>query len=440
MGKNGLSKRGKHSKASAKELKEVAKSRDISVDTEALEVLSTAASDWSDTETAEVLDAAKKRISQGRNLDADDLRTWLTGGGAEAAQLSDLLSLFPPAEIRILGRKSQVGSQKIVYDAEWKGSERSVVAKRFLDEDTSAQLLKRELQPHPLSMVHSHIIETHILKNDSNEPFLVEKKLAVVLDDDWKASGVAEAAGLLHDIASALHYLHDGRGLVHGDVKPDNLGFDELGYVLLDFGVCRRAEEFADGGSATGSIRTRAPELLLATKTHSYSSDIWALGATVFSGLVDAFPLFDVDEEVPRVSDPERRKEKEEELKSRASGSYKARVFDRLGEAVEHEGLRLVLEQVLAPDPDIRPSAGELVGLCRRELKAFIASEDRSADISSSELLEQLDSHLPAGRLKEVMPMRRYLRLLKMLESLGEADLDAGQQETLAALKQRTGE
>ena len=51
-------------------------------------------------------------------------------------------------------------------------------------------------------------------------------------------------------------------GLVHGDIKPDNIGKKEGRFVLLDFGICRSAEKFTADTTATGSLRTRAPELL----------------------------------------------------------------------------------------------------------------------------------------------------------------------------------
>src|SRR5262249_29235290 len=48
---------------------------------------------------------------------------------------------------------------------------------------------------------------------------------------------VAEALALTINIAGALRSVHDA-GLVHGDVKPSNIGFNGAGVPkLLDFGV-----------------------------------------------------------------------------------------------------------------------------------------------------------------------------------------------------------
>jgi serine/threonine protein kinase len=87
--------------------------------------------------------------------------------------------------------------------------------------------------------------------------------------------------------------------LVHGDVKLDNIGYYRGHFVLLDFGICRPAGQFATA-TQTGSLRTRAPEVLLNERSHSALSDVWALGATVFNFLLRGFPLVGTDEYVPK--------------------------------------------------------------------------------------------------------------------------------------------
>jgi serine/threonine protein kinase len=136
-----------------------------------------------------------------------------------------------------------------------------------------------------------------------------------VLNDGWTSKGIEEAANLLRDIASALAFIQ-GKQLVHGDVKPDNIGFEDGRYILLDFGICRSEEAFSEDSTPTGSLRTRAPELLLGIQTHSHASDLWALGATVYNAVTGRFPLLDVGEQPPRVSDGSRRKVFEKALVS----------------------------------------------------------------------------------------------------------------------------
>ena len=56
-------------------------------------------------------------------------------------------------------------------------------------------------------------------------------------DEGWKTRLERVALG----VASGLRYLHECCGVVHRDVKPDNIGFDDNGNaVLYDFGLARQ--------------------------------------------------------------------------------------------------------------------------------------------------------------------------------------------------------
>ena len=80
-------------------------------------------------------------------------------------------------------------------------------------------------------------------------------------------------------VAEVLDFLH-GSGLLHGDLKPENvfIGPDELPR-LLDFGLARPPGERGGGTAATA-----APEVLRGEPADE-RSDLWSLGATVVSWL-----------------------------------------------------------------------------------------------------------------------------------------------------------
>jgi serine/threonine protein kinase len=390
-------------------------------------------------EAGTVRDAIEVRLAEERPLGAETLRRWRDQHPTDADALVDLIQLDPPPDISVVKRMSQVGSQKVVYEALWRDL-RPIVLKRFIGEGAERQreLLERELLPHPLTMAHPNIIETHVFKNDEGESFLVEKKLAIVLRDDWRAGGIAEASNLLYDLAVALFHLQS-RDLVHGDIKPDNIGFENGRFVLLDFGVCRKSQDFTAPDSATGSLRTRAPELLQGADPASFATDIFALGGVVFNSLVGAFPFFEQDEDIPRVSKKEERSAKEEEIAGRAREKYDELVTARLQEGVLHERLREVLAMTLAEDPDKRPNAGELAATARTALAAFVLNGDDHAALSPAEQLDQLDTYLPDRGLREKSPRRRFMDLKSSLGDFRYMDVSEVGAEQLGSLRRRAG-
>jgi len=70
----------------------------------------------------------------------------------------------------------------------------------------------------------------------------------------------AEAAGLVAQVAEAIHHAHR-RGLVHRDIKPANILLDEQGRpVVADFGLALRDVDFGTGPQLTGTPAYMSPE------------------------------------------------------------------------------------------------------------------------------------------------------------------------------------
>ncbi|XP_002137905.4 calcium/calmodulin-dependent protein kinase kinase 1 isoform X1 [Drosophila pseudoobscura] len=100
-----------------------------------------------------------------------------------------------------------------------------------------------------------------------------------------------------------LEYLHYQK-IIHADIKPGNLLLTECGHIkIADLGVCNEflgEDAIMSNGSTGGTPAFRAPEtLILGQNVYcGRASDVWALGATLYSlifgnvpFLADSIPL-----------------------------------------------------------------------------------------------------------------------------------------------------
>lgn len=93
-------------------------------------------------------------------------------------------------------------------------------------------------------------------------------------------------------VAEALHYAHE-RGIVHRDVKPANIVFDQTNrrVRIMDFGVARFTDSQATRtGIVLGSPSFMAPEQLQGLKVDG-RSDQFSLGVTLFQLLTGSLPF-----------------------------------------------------------------------------------------------------------------------------------------------------
>ncbi|CAE6523190.1 unnamed protein product [Rhizoctonia solani] len=100
-------------------------------------------------------------------------------------------------------------------------------------------------------------------------------------------------------LATAVEYLHT-HGIVHGDIKPDNVLVTEQGQVqLADFGsaisTLATALNFTTTNSFNFTTRFAAPEVLNGeSRTFTKESDVYALGMTMFNVMADQPPFADM--------------------------------------------------------------------------------------------------------------------------------------------------
>ncbi|MGH9023441.1 MAG: PASTA domain-containing protein [Acidimicrobiia bacterium] len=116
------------------------------------------------------------------------------------------------------------------------------------------------------SLHHPHIVAVYDWGQDGHAFMVLELleggSLRGLLDTGSRLSP-AQAAAVGAQVASALAHAH-ARGLVHRDVKPANLLFDEHGAVrVADFGLARALAEASwtePAGAVLGTARYAAPE------------------------------------------------------------------------------------------------------------------------------------------------------------------------------------
>ena len=94
-----------------------------------------------------------------------------------------------------------------------------------------------------------------------------------------------EVRVLMKQVLIGMQYLNDELGILHRDVKPDNIMINTkpLSCKLIDFGTCK--DTTMDGkGPHTSYVSTRwyrAPECILRSHTYNFTSDIFAVGCVM---------------------------------------------------------------------------------------------------------------------------------------------------------------
>jgi hypothetical protein len=107
--------------------------------------------------------------------------------------------------------------------------------------------------------------------------------------------GGAEAVRLLQEIAWALSYAH-GRGVVHRDIKPDNILIERAtGRALLtDFGIARSSaagvSNLTQVGEVVGTPQFMSPEQA-AGEPLDGRSDLYSLGVVAFFAVTGRLPF-----------------------------------------------------------------------------------------------------------------------------------------------------
>ena len=113
---------------------------------------------------------------------------------------------------------------------------------------------------------------------------------------------VRQTTSIMKDVARALAYAHE-HGIVHRDIKPDNILLSGDAATVTDFGVAKaivasrkpgaaeRPPSMTGEGITIGTPLYMAPEQAVADPTVNHSADLYALGAVAYEMLVGTPPF-----------------------------------------------------------------------------------------------------------------------------------------------------
>ena len=204
----------------------------------------------------------------------------------------------------ILGRELGGGGMSRVFVAEDTALRRRIVVKLLPPEmaaEVSVARFQREIAL-AARMQHPHIVpllatgETHGLPYYTM-PFVEGESLR----DRLARSGelpILEAVRLLREIATALAYAHE-KGIVHRDIKPDNVLLSGGIALITDFGVAKALlasttagrGPLTSAGIAVGTPAYMSPEQVSADPGIDHRADLYAFGMIAYEMLAGQSPF-----------------------------------------------------------------------------------------------------------------------------------------------------
>ena len=185
------------------------------------------------------------------------------------------------------GRDRTTGQTVAVKIAPVHIAKNPVLMKRFQLEYNAAR-----------SLEHPNLVRALDFGFHNSSPYLVMEfvegeSLGQKLERDGRLPE-AEAIRLIAQVAQALHKAHK-QGLIHRDVKPDNVLVTPEGQAkLTDLGLVKEVEtdlNLTRTGRGLGTPHFMAPEQFRAAKDADSRADIYSLGATLYMMVTGELPF-----------------------------------------------------------------------------------------------------------------------------------------------------
>ena len=215
--------------------------------------------------------------------------------------LRDRLQLAVGTNYRI-DRELGGGGMSRVFLAEETALTRNVVIKVLPPETAAgvnAERFRREIQL-AASLQHPHIVQLFTAGSSGDllyyvMPFIEGESLRAKLAREGELP-VGETLRILRDVTDALAYAH-AHGVVHRDIKPDNILLSGKHALVADFGVARAVSASSGGSSLTslgvalGTPAYMAPEQAAADPHIDHRADLYAVGVLAYEMLTGRTPF-----------------------------------------------------------------------------------------------------------------------------------------------------
>ncbi|HTM44230.1 MAG TPA: protein kinase [Polyangiaceae bacterium] len=194
--------------------------------------------------------------------------------------------------IREIGR----GGMAAVYEAQDRELEERVAMKFFFGGD-DAELLQRFKQELSLSrkLAHVNIIKVFDIGTYRGAKFIsMELLIGKGLGHHMRRKlGTDVLLNLLIQTCAGLHAAHEA-GVVHRDIKPDNIFVTEKGVVkVMDFGIAKQQAKpgLTRAGYMAGTPHYMAPEQIFSFGSVDRRADIYALGIMAYEMFCGKLPF-----------------------------------------------------------------------------------------------------------------------------------------------------
>ncbi|WP_322410130.1 serine/threonine-protein kinase [Microbacterium invictum] len=172
-------------------------------------------------------------------------------------------------------------------------------------------------------------------------------------------------------MASALESAHRA-GLVHRDVKPSNILVTTFGApVLADFGISSSLARVSAGEVLAMSIPWSAPEVVAEETAGTIASEVWSLGATVYSLLAGHSPF--------------ERREKGQNTKELLRRRIAKASYTPINRADVPAALQDVLARAMSRDPRERYATSRELADALREVQAGLGLSPTPLEVPASD-------------------------------------------------------